>query len=257
VLPPAREPIFFSSGGLLGPGGEGGACFSVRRCRLGPSISWFSFPGDVGEAAAAAASRNKSLQPRPRLACAHSGANEGCVGAESTGVGSFAVALFPLALDRSDVGVSSAAAQGMWLLLTTRCRKLAGGFMDERWMGLGVFLAGFQWCVQAHGQRSMGCVPGRCVFSGSFYCGSFESLCAMVFLLILASLLSSIFGGAAAGEEERRRTAARRCPEVPLDCSVIDLLVRVFCAKTGGQLCYLYRSRTFLYLYCAVSVSLV
>ncbi|WVZ59070.1 hypothetical protein U9M48_009271 [Paspalum notatum var. saurae] len=144
--------------------------------------------------AAVAAPWNKSLPPRPRFGCAHSGADEGCVRAESTGVGSLAMAGFLPVLSCSNVGVSSSVARpGMRQALTVRCRRLAAGFLDVWWTGLGIFLDGFHRRAQVCGQRNTGCVPGRCIFSVSSFCGSFVSLCAMVFLMTLASVLLSSF----------------------------------------------------------------
>ena len=87
VLPSARSPFPSASGGPLGLGCVGERCIFGRRCRLGPSISRFSFPGVVAEAEVAMAPWNKSLLPRPRFVCAHSGAVEGCVRAELSGAG--------------------------------------------------------------------------------------------------------------------------------------------------------------------------
>ena len=115
-------------------------------------------------------------------------------------------------LGYSGVGVcSSTACPGMWKALMARCSRPAIGFVVVRLMGLRVSIVGFRRRARAHGQRSMGCVPGRYAFTVSFYGGSFQSLCAMVFLLTLVStLLSSLVGSLAEDGEGRRRTADGR-----------------------------------------------
>ena len=226
----------------------------TRRCRLGflRFRIWSSRRARVVEAARQP--WNKVLRPSFHLVVTRSGAGDGLVGFVLVGFGA-------PDLDEPCTGVCCRQAWPAALREVTSGEAVRCA--DVRFDGL-VLPSPVLWQdCQVKAQVSAGRVPGRWPFTvffpsmAGFVCGSCQSLCAMVLLLILASLRSSIFGGAATGEEERRRTAARRCPEVPLDCSVIDLFVRVFCAKTGGQLCYLYRSRTFLYLYCAVSVSLV
>ena len=251
MLPPAGTPIPSASDGLFGLGGVGDPCILCRRCRLGPSSSRFSFPGGVGEAAATAAPWNKSLLSRLRFVCASSGADEGYVRAEYTGAGGLAMALVLPVLGYSGVGVcSSTACPGMWKALMARCSRPAIWFVVVRLMGLRVSIVGFRRRARAHGQRSMGCVPGRYAFTVSFYGGSFQSLCAMVFLLTLVStLLSSLVGSPAEDGEGRRRTADGRVAEDFLDLCVIFLFFRVFCANMGGQLCLLYCSRSFLYVY--------
>ena len=80
----------------------------------------------------------------------------------------------------------------------------------------------------------------------------------MVFLLTLVStLLSSLVGSLAEDGEGRRRMADGRDAEDFLDLCVIFLFFRVFCANMGGQLCLLYCSRSFLYVYGVMYVFLV
>ena len=261
MLPSARSPFPSASGGPLGFGCVGEWCIFGRRCRLCHSISRFSFPGVVAEAEVAMAPWNKSLLPRLRFVCAHSGAVEGCVRAELSGAGGPAMAWFLSVLEYSVVGVysSSADCPGMWQALIARCSRPAVGFMDVRVVGLCVFLAGFPRRAQAQCQMGSGCVPGRCIFNVHLYCGSFESLWAMEFLLILESVLLSFFTGAFSPEEEDEqcRTVVARGSEGPWDRCVIFLFFGVLFAKFGGQLCPLCRFRRFSCLFGVVYLAFV
>jgi predicted secreted protein len=69
--------------------------------------------------------------------------------------------------------------------LVARCRGRALGFVVGWWVVLYFFLVTGRRVVQGHGQRSTGRVPSRRPFSVKIYCGSFESLRAMVLSLAM------------------------------------------------------------------------
>ena len=161
-------------------------------------------------------------------------------------------------LGYSGVGVcSSTACPGMWKALMARCSRPAVGFVVVRLMGSRVSIAGFRRRARAHGQRSMGCVPGRSTSTVCCICGSSQSLCAKVLLQPLMPLPFSFFSGeglAAVGGGRRRRVMVLRSGKDLMDLVVIFSLSKVFSAKECGQLSPVYLPSTFLYLYCLVFV---
>lgn len=185
------------------------------------------FPSGGGLVEVAPLLWNKFLRPVFHSAGVCSGAGGWRGRRELSGSGGFANAgSFP-DLGGSCLGVCCSAIQP----------GMAVGLVVAWWVDLCCFFAASRRIVQAHGQISMGCVK----FSVKFYCGSSQSLCAMVLLLASAFLSSSsCFGAGLAdgGGGSRAKTAAST--EDPEDLFVIFPFYRVLSARCG------------MYLYCCV-----
>ncbi|KAK8444950.1 hypothetical protein SEVIR_9G230755v4 [Setaria viridis] len=95
----------------------------------------------------------------------------------------------------------------------------------------------------------MGCVK----FSVKFYCGSSQSLCAMVLLLASAFLSSSsCFGAGLADDGGGRRAKTAASTEDPEDLFVIFPFYRALSARCVGQLFLTFLHLSRMYLYCCV-----
>ena len=167
-------------------------------CRLRPRVSRFGFPGDAGEAEAAALCWNKSSRTLPPLVGALLRHRRRARGGESFGVG----ALFrspPAASCRSSTGmrlpifcfkVAEAAAGLMEVWRVDPARVSCGGGRRRR----------REW-IQDRGDS--GRVPGRRATSDGFiFCGSLQSLRAME--------SSSVLGRAAARSGDFRCRVRRK-----------------------------------------------
>jgi len=262
VLPPAGTPIPSISGGSSSLGCVGDPRLLARWCRVGPRSSRFRFPGAVGEAVTAAARRNKSLRLLHRLGGAFSGVGEGLVRAGSDGAGCLAAAGLLPVLGDSEVGDMAAILHpGMAWRSPVCCRGLAVGLRFAGWVDRFSFLAVRRRGGRIHGQRSSGCVPGRCAFFVLLYCGSCQSFAAMGFLLVsefMSSCSGAGHGHGGGRRRRRRRLVATASAKDLLDFVVFFSFFRVFCANVRGQLVPLYASSRCLYrlglvhVYCLV-----
>ncbi|CAD6243573.1 unnamed protein product [Miscanthus lutarioriparius] len=142
-------------------------------------------------------------------------AGDECVRPESSRSGRLAGVLLSLDLVGSGVGVRCLVPRsGMVEVLAARCREMAGGFVVFWWMDMcfGVVDCGRRALVL--GQGSMGCVLGRCSFMDVFYCGSSQSLGAMVLPLAVMLPFSPNSGGGF-GDDGGGRRAVSTCGADP------------------------------------------
>ena len=187
MLPPARAQFHFASGGRRGLGCGEDLCSLDRRCRVGPRLARFGFPGDDVEAVAAVQPCNKSLQPCPRFIGVHSGTGEGSVGVELAGSGVLARVVYSLDLGSSCVGVLPAALQpGMDWSSPVSCSGIAVGFVVARWVECFLLFIGKGSSSTASRARGVSPADASC-------CGSCQRFQAMEFLLASRSL--SFFSG--------------------------------------------------------------
>lgn len=161
---------------------------------------------------------------------------------ESTGSRCFAVVESSPSREGSPFGVRSSApspCSGKVRAPAELCSRTALRLAAARWMDpCPFFLA--HWCkVWIHGQRSLGCVPGRYASSVFFYCGSLQSLCAMGLRLAWVSTPPSLDSGALVGGGRRRRRPWKQGnAKGSKDHVVIFFSSRAFCAKLVGQLSF-------------------
>ena len=99
-----------------------------------------------------------------------------------------------------------------------------------------------------HGVRP----PGRCPFMDLFYCGSNQSLGAMVFPLTQVAPFSPISISSFGMDGGGRRVVRVASAEESKDLVVIFSISKVFCVSLAGQLSSLYFSRRCLYLHSCV-----
>ena len=122
-------------------------------------------------------------------------------------------------------------------------------WVDKAWLPRGGGCRRRQ--ARVHGRRSSGCVPGRCIFSDSFfpfmvtglYCGYFQSLRAFELLLTWVSRRRS------AGDGRRQWSWVDSIGRVSRDFVVISVFLRGLCVKDRDS-CLPYPSRMYLYVYC-------
>lgn len=236
MLPPARPLIPVASGGPLGLGCEGDLRFSAGRCRLGcslgPRLSRVGFPGGVGEAAAAAQPWNKSLRPCLRFAGVRFRAGERPVreGSLDSGWRLAAAGSFSVLVDLF-LGSCSPAVRAS---VEFRRGKAVGSWAS-RWMVRCFFLAVCRREALIHGCGSPGCVPDRGSFMKFIYCGSFQSQCAMGFLLasVVLLLFASSSGHGFSIDGGGRRWWWSGGAEDPVDLVVIYFLLGSFVRKVG------------------------
>jgi len=130
------------------------------------------------------------------------------------------------------------------------CRGLAVWLRFAGWVDRFFFLAVRRRGGRIHGQRSSGCVPGRCAFFVLLYCGSCQSFAAMGFLLVsefMSSCSGAGHGHGGGRRRRRRRLVATASAKDLLVFVVIFFFFRVFCANVRGQLFPLYASSRCLY----------
>jgi len=260
VLPPAGPPVPYASGGRIGLGCIGDPRILARRCRIGPRSSRFRFPCGAGEAVTAAARRwNKSLRLLHRLGGVLSGVGEGSVRAGSNGAGYLAVVRILPVLGDSEVGVGFLMFwRGMFQASAKHCRVMAVGVVAAWWVDLcSSLVARRRRLTQIHAQGSSGCVPGRWIFTGPFFCGSFESLAAMGLPWAWASSMASFFldeGFPVIHGGLRRLKTTVYCTDALCIFYVFCFSRRVLCAKWCAQSSTLYTYGLYLYLYGLVYV---
>jgi hypothetical protein len=134
-------------------------------------------------------------------------------------------------------GCCSPPLSGMVWVLVARCRVVAVGLVAVWWVDLCFFLASCRRCGQVHSERSTGCVPGRCFSFVCSFCGSIQSLCAMVLLLALAFLPSSSYSDVGLGDDGDERWAmAAASTKDSKDLFVFSLFSGVYCVRWFAQL---------------------
>ena len=220
----------------MGLGCEGDLRFSAGRCRLGcslgPRLSRVGFPGGVGEVAAAAQPWNKSLRPCLRFAGVRFRAGERPVreGSLDSGWRLAAAGSFSVLVDLFLGSCSPAVRASVEFR-----RGEAVGSWASRWMVRCFFLTARRREALIHGCRSPGCVPDRGSFMEFIYCGSFQSQCAMGFLLASVVLLSASSSGHGFSVDGggRRWWWWSGGAEDPVDLVVIYFLLGSFVQKVG------------------------
>jgi hypothetical protein len=172
---------------------------------------------------------NNTLRLGFHFAGDRSVAGDECVRTESSGSGSLVGVLLFLDLVRSGVGVRCLMPRsGMVEVLAARCIEMAGGFVVAWWMDLRFGVIDCRRHALVLGQGSMGCVPGRCSFMDVFYCGSIQSLGAMMLPLALVLLFSPYSGSGFGDDGGGRRVVLTASTKDPNDFIVIFLLLGSF-----------------------------
>ena len=123
------------------------------------------------------------------------------------------------------------------------CRKVAGGSVELRCVGLLSFLAAVQQLVQVQDLRSMGCVPARCISTDCLfsslgvgcYCGSLQSHCAMVLLQISVCFLLSLLcsGGGSGVDGDGQQAVVLASTEGLKDVFVFSFFIKGPLCKLG------------------------
>ncbi|CAN6282720.1 unnamed protein product [Urochloa humidicola] len=184
---------------------------------------------------------NKVLRPSLHLVVTHSGVGDGLVGFVLIGFGA-------PDLDEPCIGVWRRQASPAALRKVTIGEAV--GSVEVRYDDLVLSPPVFRRDCQIKAQVSAGCVPGRWSFTvlfpsmAGFFCGSGQSLCAMVLSWACGWwLLFMLFSGDWLGDGFRRLAATPMDADALRDYVVIFLFVWGLCEVWLGQLSPLYPLR--------------
>uniref|UniRef100_A0A0A9CED8 Uncharacterized protein n=1 Tax=Arundo donax TaxID=35708 RepID=A0A0A9CED8_ARUDO len=224
-----------------------------------PSFSRLLFPGGDGEAGAVLSSWISSLRPCPCLGGVRSGVGEGPVRVMPAGCGTLAQVLRSCG---SCTGVRSPPVCSVVLaeVLGSWCKASERGYVCfvVLWSPeLFFLLAASLRDERIKDQVTLGCVPSRCVFTVNSipflgtggYCGSFQSRCAMVLLLIPTLGFSLSSGGRYGVDGFRRPVLCSQILGGPNDLVANVLFSRVHCASLVRPMSSLYPLLMYPYMY--------